>query len=498
MRLPCFSSTLVVMATGLLLVGCGTFEASKSGGGVAPVTLRLATADQQGRAATDLLVTFAREVETGSDGGIDVEILWESYLGDDAGDPIAANAYEGDPFGAVAGQLESGEVEIALVPDFVWAERGVEGVAALKVPFLIDSVELMKEIARHHGAESLAGLTAHDLVPLALLPESIRHPVGFDHPLVSLSSFDGHGIRVVDSSTPAVFEAWGARPVSLEGGFGRAVALGQVSGAESAFVQSATLPRSGVFTADVAHSAKFNTVVAARGWWDGLSSRHREIITAAADSALAHALATTPEDDVAGRRYCDSGGTVVHAGEESVAQLVTAAADVIDDVRGDPANGALIASIEELKSSLPPAAVAAACAPAPPPERAGDPVETAAFPEGTYRAELTVADFTDRGVDSGLAHNHDGVWTLTFRDGQVYDIDCSGTTYSVDEGRLSVVLGRADPGCGTIPGEELFSAAWAFDGRVLRFSDVASGGNGPALQTFTEVLWGSQDWVKID
>jgi hypothetical protein len=263
-------------------------------------------------------------------------------------------------------------------------------------------------------------------------------------------------------------------------------------------VQAATLPRSGVFTADVAHSAKFTTLVAARGWWEGLSASHREVITAAAESALAHALAATPDDDVAGRRYCDSGGTVVHAGPERVAQLVAAAADVIGDVRDDPANRALIASIEDLKSSLPPAPVAAECAPVPPPERAGDPVETAAFPEGTFRAELTVADFTQRGVDSGLAHDHDGVWTLTFRDGQVFDIDCSGTTYSVADGRISIVLGRADPGCGSIPGQELFSAAWAFDGRVLRFRDVGPGGSGPAMQTFSEVLWGSQDWVKID
>lgn len=498
MRLPRLSVALAVVAAGLVMAGCGTFDASKSGGGVAPLTLRLATAEQQGRVSTDPLLRFAREVETGSDGAIDVEILWESFLGDDAGDPIAANAYEGDPYGDVAQQLENGDAEIALVPDFVWAGRGVEGVAALKVPFLIDSVELMKQISRHHGAASLAGLAAHDLVPLALLPESIRHPVGFDHPLVSLSTFDGHGIRIVDSSTAAVFEAWDARPVSREGGFGRAVALGEVSGAESAFVQSSTLPRSGVFTADVAHSAKFNTLVAAGVWWEGLSASHREIIVAAAESALLHALATTPDDDVAGRRHCESGGMIVHAGPERVSELIGAATSVIDDVRSDPDNRALIEKIEELKANLPPAVLAAECAPPPPPDRVGDPGETAAFPEGSYRAELTVADFTDRGVDPALAHNHDGVWTLTFRDGQVFDIDCSGTTYSVTDGRISIVLGRADPGCGSIPGQELFSAAWTFDGEVLRFHDVGHGGSGPTMQTFSEVLWGSQDWVKID
>lgn len=497
MRLPVLPAAVTTLIAALVLTACGAFDASKSGGGVPPIAVRLATAEALGRAAADEVETFAREIENRSAGAISVEILWESYLGDDAGDPIAQNAYEGDPYAEVAAQVESGEVELALVPDFVWVERGAPAVAALKVPFLIDSVDIMNEVARRHGAESLAGLATLGITPLALLPESIRHPVGFDHPLLSPSDFQDRGIRVIDSSANAILTAWGARPVSLHGTFGKAVAEGEVSGADSAYVQAATLPQSGVFTADVSYTAKFNTLVASSTWWDALPPPARDVVTSAAAQTLEHSLATTEDDDEAGQAYCDRGGTIVHAGPERLDELRAAVQPIIDGLRADAGTRDLVGAIDAIRASSPAAVVAAECSPLPPPQLTGNPEETAAFPEGTFRAELTVEDFTDRGVDLGEANNHAQVWTLTFRDGQVWDIECPGTSYAVQDGRVSIVLGRGDPGCGTIPGLELFSARWTFDGHVLRFLDIGPGASGPAMQTFSEVLWGSQDWVKI-
>jgi len=482
----------------LSLVGCGAFDASKSGAGALPTTIRLATEIPLGDASSDEVEVFAREIEERSAGSITVDIRWQSFLGDEAGNPLAWTAYRGDPFTEVARQAQAGEVHLAMVPDFAWIELGAHSVAALKVPFLIDSVTLMKEVARRQGDQALAQLHGLGVTPLALLPGSIRHPVGFDHPLTSPRDFADQGIRFFDVAAKPLIEAWGGRAMDLAGTFGAAVMDGHVQGADSAFVHSMDLPRAGVFTGDVSHLATFNTLVASSAWWARLSPSQQEVVHAAAAAALDHSVETTRDDATAGRVYCGQGGTIVHAGDAQVQALKQLVQPTVDALREHPDTREVVRAIEGLKAALPPAVIAAECAPAPPPDRRGDPAETAAFPEGSFRAELTVEDFTDRGVDLVTARNHAEVWTLTFRDGQVWDIHCPGSTYSVSNGRVVVVLGRGDPGCGEIPGGELFSARWTFDGSVLRFSEIGPGIGGPPLQAFSEALWGSQDWVKID
>ena len=488
---------VAALSATLVVTGCGTVDAAKSGGGTPPMTLQLATGDPQGRASGLAAEAWAREIEEGSRGRIEVEVLWQSFLGADWEDPTAINDYSGETYSEVARQVEEGEVELAVVPDFAWVQRGSRTVEALKVPLLIDSVDLMIEVARRVGVEPLADLEDLDVTPLGLIPEGLRHPVGFDRPLTALADFEGSGIRSVDATAWPTLEAW-ARPVSIPGSFARAVEDGSVVGTETSFTFADTLPRSGVFTGNVTHTAKFTTLVASTDWWLSLSADDRSMIEDAAASTFSGVAETLSDEEEAGAVYCERGGTVVHAAESERSSLEEAVGPLVARLRADPLTAATVKTISDLKSELPPARTAAECSPTPPGQPpAGDPEQTAAFPQGTYRAELTVQDFTTRGVAEDVARNHADIWTLTFRDGQVWDIDCPGSTYSVRDGRVSIVLGQGDPACGDVAGGELFSAAWTFDGRVLRFHDVMHGVEGPTWQTFAEVLWGSQDWVKI-
>ena len=486
----------------LVLTGCGGFDASKSGGGAEPIHVHLATGDQQGLASSTAVETFAREIEERTGGSVIVDIRWRSFMGKDGDDPNAINEYEGETYSEVARQVQDGEAELAIVPDFAWIDRGSESVEALKVPFLIDSVGLMREVARRTGVDALADLPSLGAVPLAVMPEALRHPVGFGREIRSPLDFEGHRLRMSDSAAGDLIRAWGAEPVVAVGGFGPAVLSGDIDGADSTFALAGTLPNLGAFTGDISYLAKFTTIVASSGWWDTLSDGQRQAVEDAAIATRDETMAALVDDVAAGAAYCEAGGTAVHAGPEVVRELEEAVQPIGDAIRAAPATGDLVRRIEQLKAEFPPAEVAAACAPSSgtdaPRTAVGDPEETAAFPQGTFRAELTMKDFTDRGVSADLARNHASIWTLTFRDGRVEGIDCPGSTYSVADGRLSVVLGTADRRCGDAAGHELFSALWTYDGSVLRFSDVGPGDSGPSMQTFSEVLWGSKDWVKVE
>ena len=115
----------VVLAGVLLtLTGCGMVPAygTKAGGGVVPRHIVVATTDPPGRPASDDVKEFAHAIDKLSDGAISVEILWQAHTRvTSIEDP---HAYE-----TVGKMVRSGKVELALVPEFVWAEQGAARLA---------------------------------------------------------------------------------------------------------------------------------------------------------------------------------------------------------------------------------------------------------------------------------------------------------------------------------------------------------------------------------
>jgi TRAP-type C4-dicarboxylate transport system substrate-binding protein len=121
------------------------------------------------------------------------------------------------------------------------------------------------------------------------------------------------------------------------------------------------------------------------------------------------------------------------------------------------------------------------------------------FPDGVYRMEMTADFLIAAGVDRPTAVNHAGTWTLTFKDGTFLDSDdenpgCPGSTYTVEEGRVTIYMGD-QPSCGTAAGEALFSAGWTLEDGQLQFTDVRSGHGSDVL---IENLFGGQPFTKID
>ena len=114
---------------------------------------------------------------------------------------------------AIATMLMDGQLDLAMVPSRAWDDLGVTSLTALTAPFLITTDTLTQEVL---ADEDLVGqLTAglHDIgvEALALYPEGLRHPFGFDGPLRGADDYEGGVVRAAWSrSTNAMFEALGA------------------------------------------------------------------------------------------------------------------------------------------------------------------------------------------------------------------------------------------------------------------------------------------------
>ena len=492
------SRWLVAIAVALVVLGGCSATAETKAGGAEPVTLRLAIGDPPGRPASDDVEEFARQVDELSGGSLRVDIVWEAH-------EQVVPEDDPNPGRALVRMLEDGKAEVGLVPDGSWTEFGVTSLRALKAPFLVTSEALAEAIATGELAqEMLAGLDDAGVVGLALLPETLRHPIAFEQAFLTSSDFHGAVLRTLDPDTDMLLHALRAEGKSLNGaGFGQAVAADEVDGADSAFAQFASLPALGTFTANITFATKFNVLVASADAFERLSPEHQTILGDAAEDTLDYVLETNPTDAQSAQEYCARGGTVAVANEADVAAIERAARPIYRDLERDGTTRAMIGRIRDMKQQLDsPSPEVAACdslfqtPPPGTPSSGPTPEDNLVFPEGIYRMEMPAEFLVAAGIDRSTANDHAGIWTLHFADGQFLDPGCPNSRYSVTGRRVSVVLGQG-PSCGSAAGGELFSAEWTVEGDMLRFTNVRSGIDGPAWQLLHETLWGGQPWVKI-
>lgn len=491
------AAAAVAIAVALAVSGCGVdAPASKAGPGIVPQTFVIGLADSAGRPASDDAEHLAALIEEYSGGALVPEIRWEAHE--------VHGADAGDGYPVVGDMVIDGEVDLAVLPDFVWIAQGAKRLSAVKTPFLVTEQSTMDAIATSKLADEMLGeLEGLGVVGLALLPETLRHPIGFDAPFLDVADLRGATVRSLDRTAWDLIETLGATPTSLDNeDLAEAVQDDRVQGAESAYAQLGSVPRGGTFTGDVTLFAKLNTAVANAAWFDGLGEELQADVRRAADETVRYVVDTNPTEAESAATFCAAAGSIALAGPEAVAAFEAAARPVRERMARDPVVRETIAAIEALEpaasdtdSDVQPCNLA--------PSDGSDGVsgldeETAAFPEGAFRADIQYEDFIAVGVDAGTAQNHSGVWTLTFEDGVFADDPgCPGSTYRVQDGRVTVQLGPV--GCGTVAGAMLFSARWTYKDGALRFIDIiGSDADGPGWQAFHEVLWGSQPWQRIE
>ena len=249
----------------------------------------------------------------------------------------------------------------------------------------------------------LAGLEAVGITGLALLPDGLRHLFAFGDPVLSSADVEGRTIRALRSDTIyALIEALGARPDDANGdAFFERIASGEIVAAESSYALAQdSLPVLSTATGNLTLFPKVNSLVTSSEVFDDLSSDHREVLRSAAVGAREWAISNAVPDAHQAAGFCEYGGRVVLATDAQIAAFEEAGQPVYAELEQDDTTKALIERIRELKADMPAPATPKPCEPEPEFARPveADAADTAAFPGGVYRLEVTQDDLRAFGV----------------------------------------------------------------------------------------------------
>src|SRR5947207_15053079 len=189
--------TLAIALAVAVLTGCATSHrargADKAGGSDAPLVLRLGDVDTQDDPNTTwVLEYFGNQVAKLSGGTLRVRVIYD-----------AAGHKRPDVEARIARKVRDGSFDLGWIGAAAWDELGTTTFQALHAPFLVTDDVLLDRVSTGLLArDMLSGLRPAGVRGLALIPESLRNPVGVRSPLVSLTRFRGTRTVVTPSSAP--------------------------------------------------------------------------------------------------------------------------------------------------------------------------------------------------------------------------------------------------------------------------------------------------------
>lgn len=480
-----------------LVAGAACSGGDKAGGSGGIVTLRLASDDQPAGESSRQVKEFVRQVQRLSHGRLRIHVAWQA----NGSGPKHPRGFDQK----TAQKVIDGKYQLAVVPARAWDVLGVKSFEALQAPFLVNSDALLDKVAADPvlGDRMLAGLNRFAVVGLALLPEALRHPVGFAHPLRSLSDFSAAGISAPRSDvTWEVFRALGAHPYDFSGDErGPLIDSGKLDGAETDFGRARLLPRPGIVTANVSFFPRANTLVANEDALVRLTDEQRETLRKAAAATLANARATRPTDAETARAMCGAGVRIALASEADIRGLVRATRPVVAQLERDEGTRKSIERIlalrETVSGSRPAIATCGGASATTGTAKSGGPPAVLP-PDGVYRFLIVPDEFLRAGFDASTARNNSGLFTLTLRGGRISwvirgdPVVCTGH-YFVSKGYVRFVMDDSSP-CGSGSGGWIFSARWRKEDGGIRFTNVqGADSEGPR---FLRIAWGRL-WRRI-
>ncbi|MGP3917775.1 TRAP transporter substrate-binding protein [Nonomuraea sp. 10N515B] len=477
----------------VLAAGCAapSGNVDKAGAGTSVKALTIGTDDQPGRPAAAAIEEFARQVSAKSGGRLRIQPRWR-----------AAGEGADDWDQQVARLITGGRLDMGLIPSRAWDTEGVTSLRALSAPFLITSEEhLRRALSSDLSGPMMKGLDRVGVTGLALLPEGMRRPFGYDTPLLSPADYAGGRIRAPHSATVyATLRALGGEPddYTADGALDKAFADKSLRGMETSYALGAEF-RSMVGTGNVTFFPKVNALVIRSDVLGRLPGDQRKVLQDAAASVFAWSLERLPSEADEAERFCGKGGKVVLASAADLQALETAVRPVYAELERDAVTKELIGRIRQLKAGLPDQPQARACGMAEREAKAAPSRDPGPFPEGVYRVEITAEEFLKAGARQAEAEQFGGVNTLTVKDGTWQQRNprgepvCGGP-YSVTDGRIKLQL---DGVCG--PKDWwVFTATWTLDGKLLRFVDYQQGDKKAASEDpFGWTFWTSKPWEKI-
>jgi TRAP-type C4-dicarboxylate transport system substrate-binding protein len=461
--------------------------ADKAGGSDAPLVLRLGDVDTQDDPnTTPVLEYFGDQVARLSGGRLRIRVIYD-----------AAGHERPDVEAQVAHKVRDGGFDLGWIGAAAWDELGVTSFQALHAPFLVTDDRLLDRVATGPLAGSmLSGLRDAGVQGLAVVPESLRNPVGLRQPLVSLSSFRGARLIVTPSrATDAALRALGAIPVHRLGKADKdVIRRGQADGRLESLV---AYLGPDIVTGNVSFFPALHTLFANPASLRALTDAERAALEQAAARTLAHAVAKRRSAQAAIDRFCSTGrsasaaggGRVVLASRGELAALVRATRPVYSELERDPRTKSLIRRIQALKRSLPPPPairVPKGCSVPLPQGPTGSraPLATTRL-DGTYRWVLTKADAIRFGEKPDQAPVG-GVSTMTLREGK----------WLIGEGP------DAPRGTYTLTGNRI-AFSWPTENSVLIFTFSRDRDGtlhlrpAPSVERGDRFVWSTEPWRRI-
>ena len=243
----------------------------------------------------------------------------------------------------VAAMVQKGDLDLALGPTWAWDVLGVNTFQPLQSPFLVDSDALVAAIITDDqlSARLMTGMPAAQVVGLSLWPEGLRHPFGFDHPLVTPAAYQGKTVRSPKSdATTNILTALGATTTPEDPDATRMAGL----------VSEYALSPNGIGAADITLFPKINVLYANADSYATLDDAAKRVLGAAAADTQQWAIDRT-DDVAAGKAFCTDGGTLVLAGNDAVSALQAATRPVAKNI--EKAYPGVVAAITTLKADHP-------------------------------------------------------------------------------------------------------------------------------------------------
>ncbi|WP_167880362.1 TRAP transporter substrate-binding protein [Nocardioides guangzhouensis] len=464
-----------------LLAGATTVSALTLAPGCAPpvdgpgLVLTLATPDKPSDSNGPHVQHFVDEVARLSGGSIRIEPVWD----------VASDGAHGWDQTTARG-VADGTWDLGLVPGRAWDELGVTSLRALDTPFLVTSTDVLEQVLDSDLREELlAGLPEAGVVGLDLYPEGLRHPVGFEAPLLGPEDYRGQVIRAPRSATTwKLLEALGARVVDDN------PSPAKQRGMETGYDIGTT----GIATGNVVLFPKTETLVVDAEVRERLRGDQWELLRDAAANTRDWLFEELPTEAEAAADFCDRGGRIVTASPTQLEQLELAGTGVTARLREDDQTRRLIDAIEGYARSHPDPEVVPRC-PTAATETSGPRDEAIHRLDGVYTTRVTRHAMRAAGVteEERILENvgtytwtlDGGVWTYDQRADHFLSNPRGTGTYSFDDGRFTLYWGDG--------GNTAATLEIAPDGSIA-FRDIVD--SNPEVQAESEGFF-SAPWHRV-
>ena len=292
---------------------------------------------------------FVHRVDALSRGSVQVKVVnqWGEY----------APGAEAQVVRAVA----NGTVDLGWAGSRVFDTMGVPGFAALSAPMLIDSYPLEYAVLQSSlPGQMLTGLSTVHVTGLAVLGDTLRHPIAVRRPLLAPADWQGLSIGTYRSGVQEqAIRVLGATPVVAFGPYrSHDLASGAIQGFEldvQRYIQNYGLVTGARYVTvnvtlwpqlDVlfANSARLASLTPQQSGW---------LEQAAADAAGSSVSLVAGQNSPYIRQACAMGARFATATPADLAALRRSLSIVYQDLETDPQTSAYLRQIQALKMTIP-------------------------------------------------------------------------------------------------------------------------------------------------